>query len=613
MSRQVLDLLIGYTVTPVLWKYISRNSKTKLSAGRCQTPALQLIYDREQEIASKPGDQVYKVTAEFGEESIPHELNHSFVGEEEMVPFLKKTKKWSHTVSVTKPKIRKKKSPIPFTTSSLQQKASNILGFSPKKTMQVAQKLYEKGFITYMRTDSKKFSPEFIDSMKAAIKEKYGEEYFRSDSDYLEMTVNGDAGKEGDKESEKTKKGKKAKKGKEDEGTVKAQEAHEAIRPTSIDRNTLSERDSEGPERRLYALIWNHTMESGIREAECLSITSIIDSPYAETIKKCVYRSSAEKITFPGWKIVQGYDEEHELYDVFMRWSENEGNIALKTLDAKVTIKNLKSHFTEAKLVQILEERGIGRPSTFSSIVTKIQDREYVLKENVEGKEIACVDFEMRWSEDKAKWEIARKVDKRTFGNEKNKLVLQPKGKLVIEFLLKHFSALFNYDYTKNMENILDAIGEGLHVWNEPCQRVHREMTDLISTLQKASPSKPAAEKITIKVDEHHTYMIGRYGPCLKCVKDGKTTFKGVKRGIDIDKLKAGEYTLEEIVYVKPKKTATPGRSLGEHAGVPVVVKKGPYGVYMQWRGVNKSCKYLRKDEDDITMADAKKLYRGEW
>ena len=643
-SRQVLDLLIGFTVSPILWKHISRNNNSKLSAGRCQTPALQIIYDNQKEIEEAPGKKVYKTSGNFTDNNIPFDLNFEFTKEDSVRKFLEKSKTFQHVISFRTEKEKTKKQPIPMTTSNLQQKASNELGFSPKRTMQVAQKLYEKGYITYMRTDSKKYSAEFIDKAKKYIKDKWGEEYWLDDKGYGEITVGVESEtkkkkKVVKKKAEKGGKGSKGGKGGKDD-LPKAQEAHEAIRPTNPAIYELPPQEEDSSERRLYKFIYSVTVESCMAPATCLSLPTIISCPSVskdstdKSKKGISYKNNCEKITFPGWKIVRGYDKEAVVYtyltalrDKYLKdKTKPRDKIAnYSQIQSNVSIKNLKSHYTEAKLVQELEKKGIGRPSTFSSIVSKNQEREYVKIQNVEGQTIECVDFklsEVKKGEDEAEksMEIVETKKERTFGNEKNKIVLQQKGMAVMEFLIKHFSPIFNYEYTKQMENTLDEISKGDIIWHDPCAKCHSEIKEQQTKLG-------GKEKLSIKIDEHHKYIIGKYGPVIICNKDGKTSFKNVKREISLEKLKKGEYTLEEIVYVKPKVQPNDGydsdtssvasdtpvkkvnRVLGDMKGKPVVLRSGKYGPYLNWNGKNKTVKYLKKELDDIDLKDAVKLF----
>lgn len=566
-SRQILDLLVGFKLSPILWKHISRNSKSGLSAGRCQTPALRLIYDREMEIKNSKGEKVYDTTGIFkiGKFEYEYKLNYNHKNEEKMEEFLCESVEHDHILDVKEAKETKKMPPKPFTTSLLQQKSSNELHISPKQTMRLAQTLYENGWITYMRTDCNKYSKEFIKKAEGYIKDKYGKDYTTSKHLNQQML-------------NKTKSN--------DKNT---QEAHEAIRPTDINRcphNCKEEGKIGSREIKLYKLIWNNTVESLMVEAKYTSISSTITSP-----EKHLYRNTQEQVVFPGWKIVRGYEKENSHY---INLYYTLPNVNYDKITSKVSVKNLKSHYTEAKLVQLLEEKGIGRPSTFSSLIDKIQERKYVLKQDVKGKKINCVDFEL------VKDELEETENIREFGNEKNKLVIQQLGMMVLEFLLTHFSNIFEYDYTKNMEDNLDLIENGKMLWHSLCNSCNVE----IDTLSK----KIKGERESYKIDENHTYMIGKYGPVIKCEIGDKTTWKKIKSDIDLDKLKQGKYKLEDIVDNTNK---TNNRNLGTYKDKDVILKKGKFGNYINYDGNNKSIKHITKDYNSIEIDDIKDVLDG--
>ena len=226
------------------------------------------------------------------------------------------------------------------------------------------------------------------------------------------------------------------------------------------------------------------------------------------------YEYKAEMVTFPGWLIVNGYDKVCELYHFIKNIKQK--SVEYQKIYAKQNLKNLRNHFTEARLVQLLEKKGIGRPSTFSSLISKIQEREYVKKGNVEGKKISCTDYQLKDDE------LDEIEIKRTFGNERNKLIMQPLGIMVIEFLLKQFDPLFVYEYTENMERKLDNISNGESKWQDLCRECDTTMKSLTKEIKE--------KKAHIKIDEHHVYMVGKYGPVIKMEKDGETKFINVKR-----------------------------------------------------------------------------------
>ena len=566
LARQVLDLLVGYTISPILWKHITRKSETSLSAGRCQTPALRLVYDQQQEINKSPGRKVYNTEGKFLGES--YTLNHNHTNEEEMGDFLESSADFEHKYNVSKPKNSTKMSPKPFTTSTLQQKASNEFGYSPKITMRLAQTLYEGGHITYMRTDSVKYCKEFTDTASKFIINKYGKEYV---SPFINSITIGQ-----EVEEKKTKKKKKSKKKNENN----AQEAHESIRPTKIDVEKMVEKGKiTAKEAKLYYLIWRNTVESCMAPAKYLSITAKITSP-----DNHLYKHSEEQVVFPGWKAVAGYEEINNIYDKLLK-IKKDIIVDYEEINSKVTLKDLKKNYTEARLVQMLEKKGIGRPSTFSSLISKIQDRNYVKKQNVEGKKIKCVDFQLIGDE------LEESESERVFGNEKNKLVITPIGVIVYEFLEKHFDELFNYDYTKNMEDDLDKISKGEKIWYGLCEECNNQIEVLSKDLK-------GQDKLTIKIDEKHTYMIGKYGPVIAYKENEKLKFKSVKKDIDIEKLKRGEYKLKDIIQVAYKKNI-----LGKYKNQEVVLKNGKFGLYVTIDGKNISIK-LEKTEDEIVLDD---------
>ena len=558
-SRQILDLIVGYKISPLLWKHISRNSKQGLSAGRCQTPALRLVYDNQKDIDKSPGKKAYNTTGYFTQLNVPYVLN--FHHEDKMEEFLEESVNFDHKFTCGKPKQTTKKPPTPFTTSALQQRASNEMNISPKETMAISQKLYEGGYITYMRTDSTTYSKEFIEKAKNFIKGKYGEKYIGENIDKLSE-------RSGEKKTKKKKK----------EEDKNAQEAHEAIRPTNVSLEKVP--DSMTPrEKKLYYIIWSNTVESCISEAKYQSITSKISAPDSNE-----YRYTAELVEFPGWKIVRGYEKENPIYSLLMQLKNNTV-VNYNKITSKVSVKELKTHYTEAKLVQLLEEKGIGRPSTFSSLIDKIQEREYVKKENVKGKKIKCIDYEL--IED----ELEEKSEEREFGNEKNKLVIQPLGIMVLEFLVKYYENLFSYDYTKNMETSLDLIAKGNKIWYDLCRECLSEVESHDSEVKQTT-------KNMIEIDSDHVYMIGKYGPVVKKGKGETATFLPVKKDLDFEKLKNNQYSLDDIIE---KNT---NNILGKYQNEDLVLKKGKFGHYVTWGSQKKSIQNIGKTIDELTLKD---------
>ena len=571
-ARQILDVIVGYKISPILWEHVSRNTKTGLSAGRCQTPALRIVYDNQKDIDSSPGKKVYNTIGYFTQMNLGFSLNHNFeiIGFNTeintMETFLENTPDHEHRFTCSKPKLTTKNPPSPFTTSSLQQKASSELNISPKETMSICQKLYEGGYITYMRTDSTTYSMEFIEKASEYIKDSYGDKYLHEDVNRLS-----------ERQIEKPKKGKG--KGKKNEKENNAQEAHEAIRPTDVTRDKIDDQFSSR-EKKMYYMIWATTVESCMSPALYQSISAKISAPMEKE-----YKYNSEMVEFPGWKIVKGYSKENPEFQ-FLQAIKNNSIVNYNKIASKVSIKDLKSHYTEAKLVQLLEEKGIGRPSTFSSLIEKIQDRGYVKKENVTGKKIKCIDYEL------IDCELTEIENEREFGNEKGKLVIQSLGVLVLEFLLKHFDKLFDYTYTKNMELDLDIIAKGNKIWHDLC-------SDCLHVIEDCSKELKITDKEMVQIDNNHVFMVGKYGPVIKRNINGETTFLPVKKDINVEKIKQHEYELNDMIETSTSKC------IGKYKKKDVILKKGKYGNYVEWGdGEKKSLNGLEKELIEITLDD---------
>jgi DNA topoisomerase-1 len=441
--------------------------------------------------------------------------------------------------------------------------------------MKLCQKLYEAGYITYMRTDSKTYSADFIKCVKDYIQRKYPE-YIHPDIDLLA------SGSNKPKTETKTKTEKKHKQ------NMLTQDAHEAIRPTDISLYNLPE-TIDLKEKKMYNLILQNTLESCMAPAIFYSITASITG-----FTNTQYTYSSELIHFPGWKIVaQKYSTENKEYHYLQTIKPN-GVIPYKKIVSQVAVKHVKHHYTEARLVQLLEENGIGRPSTFSMLVDKIQERGYVKKEDVKGKEIECCDYEL------ADGEIFESNVKREFGNEKGKLIIQPMGIIVMEFLEKHFLDIFNYDFTKTMENDLDNISKGVTLPADLIIQCNTQLDLLIDKLKTET-------KIEVHIDDQHTYLVGKYGPVIKCTEindDGKqsVSFKSIKKDVDIHQLRQ-ETCLDDIIDINDKTQY----SLGSHEGEDVILKKGKFGLYITWGTNSKSLKELKNRQmENITFDDVK-------
>ena len=581
-ARQILDVLVGFKVSPMLWKFISspKGKEFSLSAGRCQTPALKILYDNQKDIDGHDERKVYNTTGYFTNSNIVFELNKQFETDNEITDFLDGSADFSHIYTCSQPVKIFKQPPEPFTTSKLQQVASNELHYAPKETMRICQSLYEGGFITYMRTDSKIYSNDFIDSTKKYIIKNYDAKYINENIDSMNTGVS--LVKESVKKKQQT------------TDKPPPQEAHEAIRPTDISLFELPE-GLDNKERRMYKLIWENTLESCMAVASFHSVKATITA-----FQNTVFVYSSELIDFPGWKIVKKkYSTDNKEYQ-YLQTIKQTSIIPYKKICSKVTIKGLKQHYTEARLIQLLEEKGIGRPSTFSSLVDKIQERGYVKKEDIKGRELSCTDFELE------NGELFEIETKREFGNEKGKLVIQPLGTIVIDFLDKHFAGLFNYEYTKLMEDELDKIAKGELIWFNLCENCNNQIDLLTDGLKDET-------KIEIKLDENNTYIVGKFGPVVKFTEiiDGKEAikFKPIKKNLDIHKIENGEYTVEDILdKVDTTKTTKGQYILGTHEGNDVILKKGKFGIYISWGENSKNLKELgNRPIENITFDEVKK------
>lgn len=560
-ARQVLDMLVGYKISPFLWKYLYQDKANSLSAGRCQTPALRLIYDNSNE-KNKDLETKYKTIGKFTAENIKFELNHEFDNSQEVLNFLEKTKTHLHLLTIGKPKETKSVAPKPFNTSRLLQSASNVLSMSPKETMSLCQTLYQNGYITYMRTDSMKYSNAFLMQIEKYVLAEYKKEYL------------------GDLSSIENK----------DENNP-----HEAIRVTHIENDRLQTSDNTRLSS-LYRLIWKNTIQSCMADAKCNNIQLKITAPLENH-----YNYTIEIPVFLGWKKVIEKGETFtdkqitpsSLLLYFQTLENTKKPIEYKTIDSSVVVRNKHSHYTEASLINTLEELGIGRPSTFASIVDTIQERGYVKNTNIEGMPVLCTDFVLNGKV------LTENKTERIFGNEKNKLVIQPVGILTVEFLIEHFNSLFEYKYTKTMEDKLDNISGGIDIeWTNVCRNCYNEIKEL---------SKPVAklEKQTFKLDETRDLVFEKFGPVIRVrLEDGSFEYKNAKKNIDIEKVKRNEYTIDELYEIKDN-------CLGVYQDNTIFIKNGKFGPYVEWGDKRESIKKINKPLDKINIDDVVAFLEG--
>jgi DNA topoisomerase-1 len=560
IARQALDMLVGFKITPALWDHVpvleaNMKGSSSLSAGRCQTPALRLIYDNQCAIdAAADGTIVYETVGYFTKLNLKYELSKGHATAETCAAFLRASAAFEHVIHAPKIHGFAKAAPLPLTTSALQQQASNELGLSPAETMLACQHLYEGGYITYPRTDSRAYSEPFLAHARDYITEKWGEKYAKSDAREEDTCVKPEKKKRIVVKKRETNKPVEV----IDEAVedVRPQEAHEAVHATSLHCVAVPD-TMTAKEQRLYRMIWRHSVETCMAPCTGSTMTSCISAPEDRD-----YRHTVERIEFAGWRIVAAPSKTDAAADATNRWMllqaiVPDSTIKYNKLQSAMQVRDLKSHYSEASLVSMLEERGIGRPSTFSSLVHKIQERGYVAKQDVPGRRVSCANFELDGGV------LSQSVEEREFGNEKNRLVLQPLGRAVITFLCSHFADVFDYDYTKRMEHQLDLVSSGQKRWGEVC-------TECVSCVDRLMADLNA-----------------------KCLPKMKMTSK-----------QGTNESTEQSTDKKDKKNLC--KLLGKYNGVDLFLRTGRYGPYLTWGENKKSLTHLEtkgQDVDTITCS----------
>ena len=540
LCRQVLDVLVGYKISPVLWKHIYRDNNNSLSAGRCQTPALRLVFDNEMEAIASVPSYTYKISGSFFPKKIIFDLSVDFDSDVEVLQFLELSKDFTHELSIGKRKEGMRTSPKPFNTSGLLQRASSSLSIGPKETMSICQQLYQDGLITYMRTESQKYSDVFLDAASKYIIDRFGSPDYVGNRDNI---VNLDS-----------------------------TNPHEAIRVTNLALDSIV---CENPRQNtLYKLIWRNTVESCMENARFNNTTILITAPLDRSYKHVVevpifwgYMKLAEDTkTTP-------VDEQNRgaALLLYMQSSSIKKSVNYDSISSTLSIHGKHSHYTEASLIKKLEELGIGRPSTYAMIVDTIIERGYINKSDIEGTTVKSVEYRL------CNGVIQKEEIDRTFGKESGKLVIQPSGLLVSDFLNAHFSSLFSYDYTKKMECILDEISCGNLISNPwaICETCSCEISELLKPLNALGK-----QIFDISGSDEYKFVFEKYGPVLrKILADGSYEYKSIKKGLkfDLDKLKHGEYRMDELCI------ANMNTQIGEYGGLPVYLKTGPFGFYIEY------------------------------
>jgi DNA topoisomerase I len=558
-ARRILDRIVGFEISPVLWKKV----KPSLSAGRVQSVAVRLIVEREREIINFKSTSSYRVTGTFqtllnnGQQAeIKAELSKRFDKKEEALEFLKNCREASFTVDDVTKKPTKRSPAQPFTTSTLQQEASRKLGFSVAQTMSTAQKLYEAGKITYMRTDSVNLSSLAIQTAAKKITGLHGDKYL------------------------KTRQYKTKSKG--------AQEAHEAIRPTYIDQEQIT---GSSQEKRLYDLIWKRTIASQMADAELEKTTVTIN---ISNIRE-KFIASGEVIIFDGFLKVymESSDEENGTsgsQDLIPPLKAGD-KLSRNLIQATERYTQRPSRYTEASLVKRLEELGIGRPSTYAPTITTIQNRNYVVKEDRQGNERQYSQLDLKDSR------ITDTLKSEVTGTEKSKLFPTDIGMVVTDFLLEHFEKIMDYNFTAKIEEEFDEIAEGKRIWNEVIdqfyQPFHQTTRDALANSEKTKGERilgtdPASGKqVSVK--------IGRFGPIAQlgeAVTDTNTEkpqFASLRSGQHIETI-----TLEEALELFRMP-----RELGEYESKKATVGIGRFGPYVKHNNLFVS---LAKTDDPYTL-----------
>ena len=549
-ARRVLDRLVGFELSPVLWRKV----KQGLSAGRVQSVAVRLIVEREKEIENFKSISSYRVSAIFTTpegKTFKSEISRRFQTLEGSEVFLKQCLTASYKISELETKPAKKSPSAPFTTSTLQQEASRKLGYSVAQTMNVAQRLYESGKITYMRTDSVNLSNDARQSCINEITSSYGLEYSK------ERTF-----------ATKSK---------------GAQEAHEAIRPTDMSKHSV---DGESSHQKLYDLIWKRTIASQMSDAQLERTIAKIDISTSEE----QFTAKGEMIKFEGFMKVymEGKDDDSEEQEGMLPKLNVNDNLIMNEVTAIERFSRHPARYAEATLVKKLEDLGIGRPSTYASIITTVQKRGYVVKESREGVKR---DFQYLILKD---GQITKEVKTENTGAEKNKMFPTDIGVVVNDFLVNHFDGVLDYGFTAGVEKEFDQVAEGNKKWNDMIQNFygdfHLKVEDVIGNVEKSTGERLVGED---PVSGKNVYVrIGPFGPMVQLGEKQeeedapKPKFASLMKGQSIQTI-----TLEESLdlFKLP-------RTIGEFDGKEVVASVGRFGPYLRYDGKFTS---IKKDDGD--------------
>lgn len=554
-ARRVLDRIVGFELSPVLWRKV----KSSLSAGRVQSVAVRLIVDREREIQAFISESSFRVIALFTVTDadgkpveLKAELQHRFKTKEEAFAFLETCKTSRYVIEDIVKKPSKRSPAPPFTTSTLQQEAARKLGYSVSQTMMIAQKLYEAGQITYMRTDSVNLSDLALGTSKSEILSMAGEQYWQ----FRKFQTK----------------------------TKGAQEAHEAIRPTYMDKHEIS---GTAQEKNLYALIWKRTIASQMSDAELERTTITIG--ISNSAEK--FLAVGEVIKFDGFLRVymeSSDDESDQDAEALLPPLKVKQPLAMNQVTATERFSQRPPRYSEAALVRKLEELGIGRPSTYAPTISTIQKRTYVEKSNLEGETRMFTMLTLK------KDKIKEESKSERFGADKGKLLPTDIGMVVNDFLMDYFPNILDYNFTANVEKEFDDIAEGQLDWQQALKafydKFHPMVVETIANSERRSGERILG--IDHKSGKQVSVRIGRFGPIVQLgtkESDEKPQFASLKKGQLLETI-----TLEEALELFKLP-----RSLGEWEGKEMVVGIGRFGAYVRYDGAFYS---LPKAEDPMAI-----------
>ncbi len=554
-ARRVLDRLVGFELSPILWRKI----QPKLSAGRVQSVALRLVVEREKEIMGFENEAYYKVEAIFHPVGLPASvkvkalLDTKFKTIDEARGFLQDCIGASFTVSDVGKKEANRFPTAPFTTSTLQQEAARKLRFPVSITMRVAQSLYERGLITYMRTDSTNLSTLALNTAKKFIVENYGPEY------------------------SKTRQFKTHSKG--------AQEAHEAIRPTFIENTAI---EGTAQEQKLYNLIWKRTVASQMADAKVLNTTIKVSSD--KRAEK--FSAQATQVLFDGFLklYIEGSDSpDSEEEEVILPDLQVGATMEEKGIDAECKFTSAPPRYSEATLVKKLEELGIGRPSTYApTIATLTTGRGYIVKGDKEGRKVSVNDLELN------NGIISEKTKIETVGAERGKLLPQEIGMIVTDYLEKYFTDIMDYDFTANVEKDFDQIADGNLVWNEVIGEFYSPFHKKVEEVLREGDYSHVSKELG--VDEEGNKIVakfGKFGPYIQKGEGEKAQYASLGKDQLIENM-----TLEEAL----KMFRLP-RTVGQYNGIEVIALKGRFGPFIKYGDKNFSIP-RGKDPLKITLEE---------